>query len=283
MADRFAARFARPGFGPWARTALLSAVCAAALAVLAAGAGSALAKGRAGAASSCQPYSAKPCLFPYPDNRLTRADRTSATSLRVNLPAAAMPVNTKGVRIAPGAWDRNDGFSPGSTIVLHIPGLDNAAALKRTGVVPITDIAKSLAKRQPIVLIDQAHRPAPAHLGRARRRWPRAPGSTDLLIHPAKLLAEGHTFVVALRNLRTKTGQAHPRAEVVRTVARFPQAAEGRALPERAIRRDLPNAQAGRDRPQQEPVRGVELHRGLPAEPDRAHAGDPQQRVRPAR
>ena len=209
MADRFAARFARPGFGPRARTALLSAVCAAALAVLAAGAGSALAKGRAGAASSCQPYSAKPCLFPYPDNRLTRADRTSATSLRVNLPAAAMPVNTKGVRIAPGAWDRNDGFSPGSTVVLHIPGLDNAAALKRTGVVPITDIAKSLAKRQPIVLIDQATR-------QRQLIWAeldvlaKSAGSTDLLIHPAKLLAEGHTFVVALRNLRTKTGKLIP-------------------------------------------------------------------------
>ena len=67
-----------------------------------------------------------------------------------------MPVNTKGVRIAPGPYDRNDGFSPGSTIVLHVPGLDNAAALKRTGAVPLTNMAQSLAKRQPIVLIDQA-------------------------------------------------------------------------------------------------------------------------------
>ncbi len=203
MADRFAARCARRGFGPRARTALPSAVCAAALVVLAAGAGPAVAKGGAGAAS-CQPYSARPCLFPYPDNRLTRPDHTSATKLRVNLPAAAMPVNTKGVRIRTAAWDRNDGFSPGSTIVLHIRGLDNAAALKRTGVVPITNIAQSLAKRQPIVLIDQA-------TGRRQLIWAeldvlaKGAGSTDLLIHPAKLLAEGHTFVVALRSLRTKT------------------------------------------------------------------------------
>ena len=205
MADRFAARCARPGFGPWARTALLSAVCAAALAALA---GPALAKGGASAAS-CQPYSAKPCLFPYPDNRLTRPDRTSATKLRVNLPGSAMPVNTKGVRIRTAAWDRNDGFSPGSTIVLHIPGLDNAAALKRTGVVPITNIAQSLAKRQPVVLIDQA-------TGARQLIWAeldtlaKSAGSTDLMIHPAKLLAEGHTFVVALRNLRTKSGKIIP-------------------------------------------------------------------------
>jgi hypothetical protein len=129
MTDRLAARCARPGFGPWARTALPSAVCVSVLAVLAVVAAPALAKGRA---TSCQPYSGKPCLFPFPDNRLTRADRTSATKLRVSLPAAAMPANTKGVRVKPGAWNRNDGFSPGSAVVLHVPGLDNAAA-QRSG------------------------------------------------------------------------------------------------------------------------------------------------------
>jgi hypothetical protein len=206
MADRFAARCARPGLGPWARTPLPSLVCAAVLAVVAA---PALAKGRAGVGSSCQPYSGKPCLFPYPDNRLTRADRTSATKLRVSLPAAAMPVSTKGVRVGPGAWNRNDGFSPGSAIVLHVPGLDNAAALKRTGPVPLTNIAGSLAKRQPIVLIDQA-------TGKRQVIWAeldslaKSPSATDLMIHPAKLLADGHTFIVALRDLRTKSGKLIP-------------------------------------------------------------------------
>jgi hypothetical protein len=199
----FAARYARSGFGSGARTAALSAVTAAALAVLAAGPGSALAKAPA---ASCQPYSGTPCLFPFPDNRLTRADRSSATKLRVHLPAAAMPVNTKGVRINPAAWNRNDGFSPGSAIIVHVPGLDNPAALKRTGVAPITNLAQSLATRQPVVLIDQA-------TGKRQLIWAeldvlaKRPGATDLLIHPAKLLSEGHTFVVALRNLRTKSGR----------------------------------------------------------------------------
>ena len=206
MAVFFAARFARPGFGPWARTALPLVVTATALAVLAAGAGPAAAKAPANA---CQPYSGTPCLFPYPDNRLTRADRTSATALRVNLPAAAMPVNTKGVRINPEAWNRNDGFSPGSAIIIHVPGLDNATALRRTGVATLTNLAQSLAKRQPIVLIDQA-------TGQRQLIWAeldvlaKRPGAANLLIHPAKLLAEGHTFMVALRDLRTKSGKLIP-------------------------------------------------------------------------
>ena len=64
--------------------------------------------------------------------------------MRVNLPAAAMPVNASGVRIAAGPYDRNDGFSPGSAIVLHIPGLDNQQALGRTGAVPLPNMGQRL-------------------------------------------------------------------------------------------------------------------------------------------
>ena len=267
MADRFAARCARPGFGPWARTALLSAVCAAALAALA---GPALAKGGASAAA-CQPYSAKPCLFPYPDNRLTRPDHTSATKLRVNLPGSAMPVNTKGVRIRTAAWDRNDGFSPGSTIVLHIPGLDNAAALKRTGVVPITNIAQSLAKRQPIVVIDQATGARQliwaeldtnaTSAGQHRSDDPpgaRTPGRGPHLRRRAAQPAH-----------RRRASSSRPRSgsRCCATAASCP-AAERRQAARYAAH--LQGAQARRDRAEQEPVRGVELHRRLAPEPDRA-------------
>ena len=247
MADRFAARCARPGFGPWARTARLSAVTAAAVAVLAATAGSALAKAPA---ASCQPYSGKPCLFPYPDNRLTKPDHTSATKLRVNLPAAAMPVNTKHVRINPAAWNRNDGFSPGSAIIVHIPGLDNAAALKRTGVVPVTNIAQSLAKRQPVVVIDQG-------TGKRQLIWAeldvlaKSPGSTDLMIHPAKLLAEGHTFIVALRNLRTKTGKLIPAPKWfarLRELGKLPRAERPQTARYAAIFKALKRAKIARDK-----------------------------------
>ena len=247
MADRFAARSARSSFGPWARTALPSAVCAAVLTALAVMAAPALAKAPA---ASCQPYSAKPCLFPYPDNRLTRADRTSATKLRVSLPAAAMPANTKGVRVNPGAWNRNDGFSPGSAVVLHVPGLDNAAALKRTGPVALTNIAASLAKRQPIVLIDQG-------TGRRQLVWAeldslaKSPGTTDLMIHPAKLLADGHTFIVALRNLRTKSGKLIPAPKWFASLRRggtLPKAERSQTARYAAIFRVLNHAGVARDK-----------------------------------
>jgi hypothetical protein len=158
-------------------------------------------------AADCQPYGGKPCLLPFPDNRLTTSDKASVTGLRVQLPATAMPVNAQGARVSPGPYDGSDGFSPGSAIVVHISGLDSAAALKRTGAVPLTDMSRYRAKRAPIVVIDQA-------TGPRRLIWAemdanaKGAANTDLLIHPGKNFIEGHTYVVALRFLKTAAGKA---------------------------------------------------------------------------
>ena len=78
-------------------------------------------------AADCQPF-AEPCLLPFPNDLFTKPDSTSATGRRVDLPQAAMPTNTNGVQINVAPYNRNDGFSPGSSIVARVPGLDNQAA-----------------------------------------------------------------------------------------------------------------------------------------------------------
>jgi hypothetical protein len=187
---------------PWRFAGLGAVVVAALLAAGAALATTASAK----PAADCQPFAGRPCLFPFPNNLLTRRDKTSHTGLRLNLPAAAMPRDVKGVRIATGPYDRNDGFSPGSVIVLHIHGLDNGPALRRTNPAPLTDMAQTFAKRAPIVVIDKA-------TGQRQLIWAEldqqatSPAATDLMIHPGKDFTEGHTYVVALRNLRSASGR----------------------------------------------------------------------------
>ena len=160
-------------------------------------------------AADCQPFGGRPCLLPFPNNAFTRRDRSSATGLRVSLPQGAMPVNTSGQRVSVAPYDRADGFSPGSAAIVHVPGLDNARAFARTGAAGLLDIAKSRAKNQPIVIIDE-------HTGRRQLIWSeldanaKTPQSTDLLIHGAADFANGHTYVVALRNLRNATGHVIP-------------------------------------------------------------------------
>ncbi len=157
------------------------------------------------AAADCQPYGGSACLLPFPNDLYTRPDAGTPTRLRVHLPANAMPADSQGRRIAVAEYDRADGFSPGSDVIVHIRGLDNPIALAKTGAVPLTNMARSFARNQPIVIIDE-------RTGARQLIWSEldanapTPQSTNLLIHPGKNFAEGRTYVVALRNLRDARG-----------------------------------------------------------------------------
>lgn len=199
---RWGIRRGRKGFRTrWAGAGLASAAVLATL--LASGAGAA---GPSRPAAECQPFAATPCLLPFPNNLFTRPDRSTPTGLRLRLPAAAMPVNTKGQRVVTAEYNRNDGFSPGSAMIVHVAGLDNAAAFARTGAAGVLNIGRSLGKNQPIVLIDESS-------GRRRLIYSQldanatTPQTTNLMIIPGKALDAGHTYVVALRRLRDAGGR----------------------------------------------------------------------------
>src|SRR5436190_12716878 len=106
------------------------------------------------AAPKCDPLDPSVCLQPFPNDYFTKADPTTGTGRRIDLTADQMPRNAAGKPIQPDEWNRSDGFSPGSEITLHVPGLDNQAALDRTGAVPIDDLQRSFAARAPVVVID---------------------------------------------------------------------------------------------------------------------------------
>ena len=156
-------------------------------------------------AADCQPFGASPCLLPFPNNLLTRPDRSTPTGLRVDLPADAMPVNAGGQQISVAEYDRNDGFSPGSAVIVHVPGLDNPRAFAQTGAVGLADMGQAFAPDAPIVVIDE-------NTGQRQLIWSEldanapAPEDTNLLIHPGVDFRDGHTYVVALRNLRDSSG-----------------------------------------------------------------------------
>ncbi|HTE64101.1 MAG TPA: hypothetical protein VK631_27340 [Solirubrobacteraceae bacterium] len=157
-------------------------------------------------AATCDPIGGGTCLLPFPNDYFTKKDPSTPTGRRLALKRSAMPANKDGVRIDPRAWNRADGFSPGQQITARIPGLDSRRAFERSGIVPITDIAQSLADRQPVVLID-------ARTGKRQPIWAEldssAPSNAQraLLIRPAKNLLEGRRYVVALRRLKTSSGK----------------------------------------------------------------------------
>ena len=147
--------------------------------------------------AACDPIGTGQCLLPFPNDHYTKRDARTPTGRRLALPRAAMPANAQRVRIDPREWNRADGFSPGQQITVAIRGLD----AERSGIAPITDIGRSLARRAPVVLID-------ARTGRRQAYWAELDSdSRALLIRPARNLRAGRRYVVALRRLKTASGR----------------------------------------------------------------------------
>jgi len=177
-----------------------------------------------GTSVTCQPYTSRPCLFPFPDNRLTRPATGSVTGLQLNLPQAAMPANPNGTQILTAPYDQNDGFSPGSAILLHIPQLETQAALNRTHAVGLLNMGAYRAKDAPIMVLDEK-------TGRRQLIYTQldanatSAASTNLMILPGSSWQDGHTYIVVLRDLRNSSGHLIP------AQAWFARLRDGRHLP----------------------------------------------------
>jgi len=173
---------------------------------------------------TCQPYSGKACMFPFPDNRLTTPDRASATGLHLNLPQAAMPSNLSNVPIGVAPYNQDDGFSPGSAILLHIPQLDTPQAFSRTHAVGLLNMSAYLAKRAPIMVIDEKTGQRQMIYSQLDANATSA-ATRNLEILPGSSWQDGHTYVVVLRDLRNAGGH------MISAPAWFAKLRDGKALP----------------------------------------------------
>ena len=133
-----------------------------------------------------------------------------------------------GAPIDPAPWNESDGFSPGSPILTLVPGLDlhqtwGTADEPHSSVGPnelgyfdyrdhLADVGRYAAPDAPIVLLDADTGERAPVLVRARPEQ----GGADLedpvlILRPAVNLAEGHRYIVALRDLRDGAGRSSRR------------------------------------------------------------------------
>jgi hypothetical protein len=146
------------------------------------------------------------CMLPFPDDYYTVSDPSSATGRRVSFNTEGMPANVYGTHIEAAPYNASDGFSPGSVILVKVPGIETAADVRATGAVPINDIGRYKKGNTPIVVID----------AQTQQRWPiwteidstaSDPSKAVLEIHPAVNFTSGHRYIVALRNLNNAAGE----------------------------------------------------------------------------
>lgn len=147
------------------------------------------------------------CLTPFPSDFYTRTDDTSETGLRVNFAPGSTPKSfATGETIDVTVLNESDGFSPGQSISVQIPGMDNQAAFDATGIVPEGDMAQAYAPNQPALLID-------ATTGERQLIWGELDSNAaqdedrNLILRPGKNLTNGHRYIVALRNMKNAAGE----------------------------------------------------------------------------
>jgi hypothetical protein len=112
-----------------------------------------------------------------------------------------MPRNVANKPMDPTELNRNDGWSPGATLLASVPGID----LGKTGAAGITNPGASLAEDAPIVVVDAA-------TGERHPYWAEVDANeTDgqqplLIVRPAVNFTEGHRYVVGLRDMKDAAG-----------------------------------------------------------------------------
>ncbi len=152
----------------------------------------------------CEVLDSTSCLLPFPSDAYTVKDDSTGTGRRVNLPPGLL-ANESGQTLDPSAWNLNDGFSPSTPIIVHVPGLDPT----QTNLPPEGDIAASLEPTSATVLVDLDTGQLVPHWAEVDLRAT-SPATTSLLIRPATSLIETHRFAVALRNMRNSAGTIIP-------------------------------------------------------------------------
>ena len=151
-------------------------------------------------APGCDPLDPTSCLLPFPSNRFTVADATMDSGRRVALPEGLIP-NASGATLDVGEWNRNDGFSPGTPLLVHFEDLDPVSSRLPTQ----GDIAASLRDDSASVMVDVETGQRLAHWAELDSAAP--DGSPRLLIlHPAAAFAEGHRIAVGFGGLVTSSG-----------------------------------------------------------------------------
>ena len=145
--------------------------------------------------SGCEILTTRSCLLPFPSDAYTVSDASTGTGRRVEIPDGLM-ANVTGETLDPTEWNRNDGFSPSTPILVHVPGLDPEA----TNLPTEADIELSTTSASATVIVD-------LDTGQLVPHWAeidlRATDDADraLILRPAISLMETHRFAVALRNM----------------------------------------------------------------------------------
>ncbi|MCG3173871.1 MAG: hypothetical protein GMKNLPBB_02078 [Myxococcota bacterium] len=149
------------------------------------------------------------CMLPFPSNHWVKADATTKTGVRVDIPREAVPRNGEKKPALPPDLASLDGFAPSMPLLAHFGDVDMGP------IAGIDSIPKSLEADHPVVLIE-------AETGKRVPFFAELDALTNkdnerlFIIRPAARLMESTRYIAAVRNLKLKDGKAVEASPVFR-------------------------------------------------------------------
>ncbi|MEZ4401019.1 MAG: hypothetical protein R3B06_13420 [Kofleriaceae bacterium] len=157
-------------------------------------------------ADNCNPLGIAHCMAPWPSSAYEVDDASTATGVRLDIPAGGLLTNANGDPVDPTPWNRADGFSAAAAIVTAFPG-----GVDGSNLIDQLHFADSLTDASPTVLLDLTTMQRVAHFAELDVPAAATPDDQALYIRPAQRLLGGHHYAVAIRTtLRAKGGGPLP-------------------------------------------------------------------------
>ena len=197
----------------------------------------------------CDPLLPGYCALPWPSNKFLVKDATRKTGFALNFGATSLPINVGGVAVNPEPYQRLDGYSITSPLLVVFPGVDISQMAQQTSVGLSMETTATLVWLE----VDET--------GKVLRHIPywveldaRAPTTDDkdpetgavtqvfdtttqlLFVRPAVVLDYARRYIVAFRNLKDKTGNPVARSQAFQALLTGKTA--GTPLAERQARFD---------------------------------------------
>lgn len=140
----------------------------------------------------CNPLGYGPeCLNPWPSS-VYLEPAESRTGWRINVPSNAMPVSSEGLVAEPAQFG-GDGFSPATSVIVHLPGEPDVATLT-----PHTNLDKSLTSESSTLIIDVERKERHVHFAEIDVTAAQ-PADRVLILRPMRRLRPQAQYLVVIR------------------------------------------------------------------------------------
>lgn len=153
----------------------------------------------------CNPLGGPACMMPWPSSAYLIADTTTVSGYRVDVPAAAMPVNADNIAIEADVYNQYDGFAVAGPMLVDFP-----TGVSVDGLPPSSDIAQSLDASSSIVVVNMATGERLPFFAEPDMNAA-VPEERALIIRPMTRMASATRYAVGIRNtVKAADGSALP-------------------------------------------------------------------------